>query len=151
MLKQLTDFFRDQLTPGTGDDSEHRLRLTSAALLIELSKADFEQSPEELDTIRKLLRREHDISGAELDELMSLAEQQFQEDNAYHPYTALINEYYTPEQKVRLLETLWRVALADGEISKYEDHLIRKIAELIYVPHREFIRTKLKIVEKTGH
>lgn len=149
MLKQLTDFFRDRLAPDNGEDSEHRLRLTSAALLIELSKADFEQSPEELDAIRALLRREHDISGAELDELMALAEQQFQQDNAYHPYTALINEYYTPEQKVRLLETLWKVALADGEISKYEDHLIRKIAELIYVPHRDFIRTKLKIVEKS--
>lgn len=151
MLKKLTDFFREQLTPGAGDDREHRLRLTSAALLIELSKADFEQSPEELEAIRNLLRREHDISDAELDELMALAEQQFQEDNAYHPYTTLINEHYTPEQKIQLLETLWRVALADGEISKYEDHLIRKIAELIYIPHRDFIRTKLKIVEKTDH
>ncbi|WP_372748554.1 TerB family tellurite resistance protein [Litorivivens sp.] len=149
MLKQLSDFFRDKLSPTSGDDRDHRLRLTSAALLIELSKADFEQNPEELEAIRALLRREHDISEQEIDELMQLAEQQFQEDNAYHPYTALINEHYSPEQKCQLLETLWQVAMADGEVSKYEDHLIRKIADLIYVPHRDFIQTKLKITEKS--
>ena len=147
MLKRLQAFFTEQLSPHNDSSDEHRLQLASAALLIELSKADFEQGDSEVETIRSLLAKEHDVSEAEIEELMALAEEQFEEDNAYHPYTSLINEHYTPEQKVQLLETLWQVAIADGEISKYEDHLIRKISELIYVPHRDFIRSKLKVIE----
>lgn len=149
MLKKLSDFFTEKLVPDDNQDLEHRLQLTSAALLIELSKADFEQNDEERETIRSLLAREHGISHTEIEELMALAEQQFQEDNAYHPYTSLINEHFTPEQKIQLVDTLWQVAYADGHISKYEDHLIRKISELIYVPHRDFIRSKLKITENS--
>lgn len=145
MLKKLQSFFTEQLSPSDEADHEHRLQLASAALLIELSKADFEQDAAEQDTIRELLAAEHEVSAAEIDELIALAEEQFEEDNAYHPYTRLINEHFSPEQKIELIEKLWQVALADGEISKYEDHLIRKIADLLYVPHRDFIRSKLKI------
>ena len=147
MLKRLQSFFSDRLSPVNDSSDEHRLQLASAALLIELSKADFEQNETELEAIRGLLAKEHDISAEEIDELMALAEEQFEDDNAYHPYTSLITQHFSPEQKVRLLETLWKVAIADGEISKYEDHLIRKVSELIYVPHRDFIRSKLKVTE----
>lgn len=147
MLRKLQQFFSEQMAPQAAGDTDHRLRLATAALLIELSKADFEQDSAERDAIQHLLQRDG-LSDDELDELLELAEQQFAEDNAYHPYTSLINEHYSPEQKVELIETLWQVALADGEISKYEDHLIRKISELIYVPHREFIRTKLKVTDQ---
>ena len=147
MLKRLLSFFSDRLSPVNDSSDEHRLQLASAALLIELSKADFEQNETELEAIRGLLAKEHDISAEEIDELMALAEEQFEDDNAYHPYTSLITQHFSPEQKVRLLETLWKVAIADGEISKYEDHLIRKVSELIYVPHRDFIRSKLKVTE----
>ncbi|HCS28789.1 MAG TPA: hypothetical protein DIW43_15125 [Spongiibacteraceae bacterium] len=147
MLKRLQSFFNERLSPVNDSSDEHRLQLASAALLIELSKADFDQDDTELDTIRALLAKEHGISREEIDELMALAEEQFEDDNAYHPYTSLINQHFSPEQKVRLLETLWKVAIADGEISKYEDHLIRKVSELIYVPHRDFIRSKLKVTE----
>ena len=147
MLRKLQQFCSEQMAPQAEGDTDHRLRLATAALLIELSKADFEQDSAERDAIQHLLQRDG-LSDDELDELLELAEQQFAEDNAYHPYTSLINEHYSPEQKVELIETLWQVALADGEISKYEDHLIRKISELIYVPHREFIRTKLKVTDQ---
>ncbi len=147
MLQRLQAFFSEHLSPAEDSSDEHRLQLVSAALLIELSKADFEQGDEELEAIRSLLAKEHDVSAAEIDELMKLAEEQFEEDNSYHPYTSLINQHFSQEQKVRLLETLWKVAIADGQLSKYEDHLIRKISELIYVPHRDFIRSKLKVTE----
>lgn len=147
MLRKLQQFFSEQMAPQGSGDTDHRLRVATAALLIELSKADFEQDSAERDAIQRLLRRDG-LTDEELNELLALAEQQFAEDNAYHPYTSLINEHYSPEQKVELIEALWRVALADGEISKYEDHLIRKISELIYVPHREFIRTKLKVTNE---
>ncbi len=147
MLRKLQQFFSEQMAPQGSGDTDHRLRVATAALLIELSKADFEQDSAERDAIQRLLRRDG-LTDEELNELLALAEQQFAEDNAYHPYTSLINEHYSPEQKVELIEALWRVALADGEISKYEDHLIRKISELIYVPHREFFRTKLKVTNE---
>ncbi|MBB3046056.1 putative tellurite resistance protein B-like protein [Litorivivens lipolytica] len=150
MLRKLQQFFTEQMAPQDSGDVEHRLRLATAALLIELSKADFEQDSSEREAIEQLLQRDHGVTADEIETLMALAEEQFAEDNAYHPYTSLINEHFSPEQKVALIDTLWQVAIADGEISKYEDHLIRKISKLIYVPHREFIRSKLKVTEN-GH
>ena len=60
--------------------------------------------------------------------------------------TTLINDQFNPEQKYRLIVALWQVANADGIISKHEDHLIRNVADLIYVSHSNFIRAKLEVI-----
>jgi uncharacterized tellurite resistance protein B-like protein len=57
----------------------------------------------------------------------------------------LINDSYDYEQKIELIENMWRIAFSDKRLDKYEDHLIRKVSELIYVSHSDFIKTKLKI------
>ena len=61
-----------------------------------------------------------------------------------HPFTRLAVERMTPEERIRLIEMLWEVAYADGEIDPLEDAVIRKTAELLYVDHSEFIRAKLQ-------
>ena len=62
-----------------------------------------------------------------------------------YEFTKLINDSYDYEQKVELIENMWRIAFSDKRLDKYEDHLIRKVSELIYVSHSDFIKTKLKV------
>jgi uncharacterized tellurite resistance protein B-like protein len=122
------------------------VQLAAAALLIELSRADFKQSPEEQQAIEKALQKKFEFSQQEIATLVELADLENQQSTSLYEFTLLINENYNQEQKFALLKTLWEVAIADGEISKYEDHLIRKIADLIYAPHSDFIKSKLAVL-----
>jgi uncharacterized tellurite resistance protein B-like protein len=83
------------------------------------------------------------LSGDEAVELLELAEEERSESTDYYQFTSLINDNYTPEQKIRLVELLWRIAYANESLHLYEEHLVRKIADLLHVPHSAFIASKL--------
>ena len=145
MLTLIKQFFSAELEISQGG-SESTLQLAAAALLIELAHADAERDEQEQQTLKAALKTSFSLTEEQLSALIELAEQEAQEATSLYQFTRLINDHYSPEQKVQLIEMMWKVALADGEVCKYEDHLIRKIAELLYVSHSDFIRTKLKIV-----
>lgn len=151
MLSKIKQFFSEQLSPSDEANSEQAIQLAAAALLIELSRADFQQQPEEQAAIESALKRKFSLDPTQLAELVQLADQEAREATSLYQFTRLINDHYSPEQKFQLVTALWQVAIADGNISKYEDHLIRKVAELIYLPHSEFIRAKLAVQgQETG-
>ena len=143
MLSKLKQFFSGQLSNAQKHDIEQTLQLAAAALMFEISRADYQQQPEEQEAIEDALGRKFQLDSGQLAELVQLSEQQANHATSLYPFTRLINEHYPPEQKFNLVKTLWEIAFADGELSKYEDYLIRKVAELIYLPHSEFIRAKL--------
>ena len=97
--------------------------------------------------LRHVLQHQFGLSGDETRELTELADQEATEAASLYQFTGLINEHFTPEQKVSVVEMLWQVAYADGSLDPYEEALVRKIADLIYVPHREFIQAKHRIQE----
>lgn len=148
MLSKLKSFFQERVSTESAGDSESRLQLAAAALMVELSKADFEQDSQEYQRIHQLLQSHFGADNNSLSEIIALAEEEFDRHNALYPFTRLINEEFSDEQKYQLMEALWHVAAADGKISKHEDHLIRKIADLTYVPHSVFIRAKVKVMEQ---
>ena len=150
MLVKIKQFFSSQLALDDNQNHSDPLQLAAAALLIELSRADYHQDAEEQRAIEEALKQSFNLEQQQLDELVALAEAQNQEATSLYQFTSLINDHYSPEQRFELIKMLWQVAVADGEISKYEDHLIRKIADLIYVPHSEFIRAKLTVVTENS-
>ena len=79
---------------------------------------------------------------------MERARRETDKATSLYPFTGLINQHFSPEQKAQVVEALWRVAYADGTLDKYEEHLVRKVAELIHVSHSTFIRTKLKAKQR---
>ena len=83
-----------------------------------------------------------------LQELVSMAETAAIEATSLFEFTSLINENYSYEQRVQLIENLWRVAFADHSLDRYEEHMIRQVSDLIYVKHSDFIRTKLKVKDQ---
>lgn len=146
MLQRL----RALLTASTPDSeaSERRLQLAAAALLVETGKADYRRDPRERAAILAAVREAFTLDEDELADLVADAEATSAEATSLYEFTSLINQHYSAEEKQRLVRQLWQVASADGDIDKYEDHLIRRIAELIYVPHSQFIRAKLEVL---GH
>jgi len=122
---------------------QQTVRLAAAALLIETAKADFSQSDEELDALQALLAHSLGLDEAAVAELVRAAQARAAAATSLYEFTRTLNDHCSAEDKVRLIESMWMVAYADGNADKYEEHLIRKVAELIYVPHSEYIRTKL--------
>ncbi len=146
MIKHITEFFSAHisLTSDTAQqDSVHPIQLAIAALLIEVSRSDFTIDEIERNSVTDLLKTQFELSAEDLDTLIELGQQEAEQAVSLYPFTRLINDNYSSEQKSQLILNLWKVALADGYIDKHEDHLIRKVADLIHVSHKEFIRTKL--------
>jgi len=116
--------------------------LASAALLIEVARADFDITPEELARLIDLLATTFDMSSEDVELVTQQANDQVENAVSLHDFTRVINEHCSPEERNELVGLMWDVAAADGDLSKYEDHLIRRVADLLYVPHQEFIRLK---------
>jgi uncharacterized tellurite resistance protein B-like protein len=153
VLKAMRRVFEDLLVSARADpdptQAEHAYQLATATLLVEMTRADFEIRAEEQTAVEDAIRRAFRLSAAETAELVERANAEADHATSLHEFTRLINEHFSPEQKFHVIELLWRVAYADGKIDRYEEHLVRKIAELVYVPHREFIRAKLRARESS--
>ncbi len=132
------------MTPVQKDSgsAEHALRLATAALLVEMSRQDDTIHEAEREAITKALKTKFDLSAEEVSELYTLAEAEAKEAIDYYQFTSLLKEHFTPTQKEKVVELLWQVAAADGHIDKYEEHMVRRIAELLYLTQTEYIRAK---------
>lgn len=151
MLTKIKLFFSQELSlndakSANGEEQDSALQLAAAALLIELSRADYQQDRSEQISIENALQECFKLEPAQLEQLIALAEEENKEATSLYQFTSLINDNYSSEQRFKLVKMLWQVALADGEISKYEDHLIRKVADLIYLSHSQFIKAKLEVI-----
>ena len=131
---------------GTEHDRGRELQVATAVLLTEVMCADHELHEEEKHTILHILQQQFRLNDKQAIDLFSYAELQSKEAVSLHEYTSRINQLLDNPGRVQLIENLWRVIHADGEIDKYEEHLIRRIAELLYVSHTDFIRTKHKVL-----
>ena len=119
-------------------------RLSVATLLVEIARADFAVDSTERAAIRRMLTAAYGLDSESAAELVASAERTAEESVSLYDFTRRLNEELSPKEKVEIVGMLWRVAYADGRLDKYEEHLVRKAADLLYVPHRHFIRTKLE-------
>jgi uncharacterized tellurite resistance protein B-like protein len=147
MLKDIKKFFEEKLLIEDSSEQaqERGIEYATAALMIELAKADFEEDDIERQLILAMLRDTFDIDGDILEELMVTAEEASADASDLFQFTSLVNQHYNNEQKILLLENLWRVAYADERLDKYEEQFIRKIAGLVNLPPSEFTKTKLRV------
>lgn len=148
MLAGIAKFFETYLSPSSersAADDTPRLQLATAALLIELCKSDHDLHDDETATLLDILRRRFGLADGQLEELLQLATQEAREATSLYQFTSLFNARFSYEEKLALLRNLWEVAYADGRLDRYEEHLIRKVTELMYVSHSDFIRLKLEV------
>ncbi len=124
-------------------DPAQRRRLATAVLLLETARADFEHSPAELSVVRAELARSFGVDEAALEQLLGEAARSAEASVSLHEYVGTLNGALDATAKQELMAMLWRVAWADGRIDPQEEHLIRRLADLLHVPHAAFIRHKL--------
>ena len=138
-IKTKGDKSLDKQSQITHDD----VVLAICVLMIEVSKSDDKFDDIEKDKIIDTLERKYNLSADQVDSLYKLADKKNEEMISLYDWTKIINDTFDYEERVNVLKTLWDVAHADNIIDKYEDYTIRKIADLIYVKHSDFIRAKL--------
>lgn len=148
MLHKIKRFFDDNVSSATSQtDTEHAVRVAMAALLVEVAEADYHDAPEERESIVAIVKESFDLSEAETNEIVALARQEHAEAIDNFQFTHLINQHYSAVQRVEFIEKLWQIAFADQHLDKHEEHVIRRIADLIHVAHSDFMKTKLKVMQ----
>jgi uncharacterized tellurite resistance protein B-like protein len=151
MVSSIRKFFYKYMQPSPDrqeEVSEHSLRLATAALLIEMMRADATVTRDESQTVMKAIQAKFHLSREETDTLIKLAEEEIRKATGYYGFTSLINKGFSYQQKIRVIEHLWEIAFSDTELDKHEEHMVRKIADLIYVEHRDFIEAKIRVKKK---
>ena len=118
------------------------------ALLLETSMADEILDESELMALKNTLQKDFQINENEIDELIDLAKENVEDSNSLYEFTRDINDNFDADERVKLIESMWKIAYADGNIDKYEEHIIRKVSNLIYVAHSDFIKAKLSAKEQ---
>ena len=141
MMKKLRELISTSET--TEKDIEKDLRLAAASLLVEVARADFKRNSEEERALVKHVETFLDIPSEEVRSLISNASDQVDEATSLYEFTNLINEYYSSDQKFSLLCSMWHIAHADGNIDRYEEHVIRRVADLTHLSHSDYIKAKL--------
>lgn len=126
----------------SADDPEDRRQLALAALLVEMARADFDESGAEQAEISRLLATHFGLDAAEADGLLQRAGRAMDDAVSLFDFTRALHESLDYEQKLDVIRLLWRVALSDGHLDKYEDYLLRKVGDLLYVSAGDIIRLR---------
>ena len=124
-----------------------QLNNACAALLIEIAFADKEFDETEKISLKQTLVETYAIEDNEIDEIIKDAENTVSESTSLYGYTRIVNDEFEYKDKLSLLRNLWKVAYADGYLDKYEEHLIRKISDLVHISHSDYIKIKLDVRE----
>lgn len=151
MFSSLVTFLEQRFAadPGGTPVSQDELRLAVAALLVEMVRADFDESGTELERARELLTERYGLDAPDAERLLDAARREADHTVSLFRFTHLINRRLTPHDKVTLMRMLWEVAYADGRLDKHEDALMHKLADLLYVPLVDLMRLKEAAREKS--
>lgn len=144
MLGQLKSLLRNTLgdTVQTRNDLEHDVRLACAVLLVDAARADHEEGDEEMRTVERLLKTRFELTQEETDALVRHANDELDHTVALQGFTRQLVDTLSEDERGAVVGMLWDVVYADGVVHHWEEHLVRRIADLLYVPHLEFMRLK---------
>lgn len=145
MLNAIKHFFEQNFVDHQEQDIEHQLKLATAALLIEMMQQDGKTTDEEIQAVKAALGSKFSLGESETDTLLELAQEEARQAADFYQFTRLINDNFTPEKKIKIVENLWTISYADNDLDAHEEHMIRRIAELLYVSHKDMLKTKHKV------
>lgn len=152
MIHQLRQWLFPNKDDG-GDTSapdHHQLAIAATALMVQLARIDNNEDKRELETIVECAARVHQVTADEARAILQDALDHASDSTSLYEFTGQLNARLNQEEKQRVLESIWQVALADGRIDKYEEHLIRRIAELLHLNHREYMQARHRAESQPG-
>lgn len=151
MLDSIQQFFQQTFSDpevSRSGQTGMSLELAAAALLCEVMRADYRLDDAEIASLRDTLRRHFRLSEPAVEDLVTLAQKEAESSVGHYPFVSLLNEHYSQEERYTLVVSMWRLAYADGELDALEEHRIRRIAELMYLSHSDFIRAKVQVINE---
>lgn len=155
MIKNLRQFFQSRIEPlfkesASSDGPDDALRLSTVALLIEIAQADSIVTAEERQAIAAATQQLFALPSDDIAELIAAAEKEVKDSVDLYQFTRLVDTQFSADQKLKIVELLWTLSFADKDKNKYEEHLIRRIADLLHVPHTDFIYARHQVEAKMG-
>ena len=123
-------------------DREAALRMATAVLLIDVARADHVFDESEYDRVLQLIESHFALTPEQAGELFNAAGEEADDMVSLYEFTQLLNKNLSDEEKARIIALLWQVAYADGQLDKYEDSLVLKISDLLYVSRGRVMRLK---------
>ena len=151
MIESIKNFWAQAFSAQSDSpaEREHGLNLIAAALMMEVARADFREDVIESERIFELLKKEFSLTPEEAELLMSRATQEVDESVSLYEFTRVINDKLSQQEKAQVIRLMWQVAFVDQHLHRYEDHLIRKVAELVYLPAAEMLRLRQEAEEES--
>ena len=153
MLGKLKRFFNksDADTAETqNEDRTHKLRVATSALFLEMARIDEEFTAEEMETVLGLLKEKYGLSEEEADALVAEADRELEESLDLWQFARLINENYSVDEKIEIIETLWHMVFVDGKMDQHEHYLMNKLKNLLHLSQSQLIDAKLKVKNAEG-
>ncbi len=145
MIEAIKRFLEESVSADSQRPEHDELRLAAAALLIEVMSADYHEEEAEREAIVRAVSTLFGLAPQDGAQLVSRAQEELRHATDDYEFTSRINRGFSAQQKEALMEALWQVAYADGDIDMYERHYLGKLAELLYIPQACFISTKLRV------
>lgn len=147
MFTQLINRVALALDPSGNDGvAELDIQRVTAMLLVEIARADHEVGVEELKAIQEALSGASALPESEINAILQEAVNEAESAVSLHAHLSVINEQFDKASKIALVEQMWRVAMANGDIDHYEEYTIRKLCDLLFVKHRDFMQAKHRVL-----
>ena len=127
-------------------EASHDVRIATCALLLEMAHIDGKFSKLEKESIVEVLKNNYQLSVEHASALMKAAEDELEKSIDLWQFAKLINQNYSTEEKIKVIETVWQVIYTDGILDKHEDYLIHKLAKLLRLNHKQLIDAKFRVL-----
>ena len=151
MLDIIKKFF-DKVTSDDDPDGHREPRrdvqVATCALFLEMARIDETFTQQETETILSILQDKYGLSPQHADALIAAAEEELKGSIDDWHFAQKINENYTTEEKIAIIENLWRIVYVDGKMNRYENHLMHKLSTLLRLSHNQLIQAKLKVLDE---
>ena len=146
VIKRFFNKATPKVNEASGRNTEHDIRVATCALFVELARIDEKFTEEEMNTIVSILKERYGLSPEHADALIVEAERALEKSVDLWQFSSLINKNYSNEEKIEIVETLWRIVYVDGKMDQYEHYLMNKLQNLLRLSHDQLIAAKLKVL-----
>ena len=152
MLDAIKRFFSKELaedSKNAGRTTTHDARVATCALFVEMARIDEKFTQTEIDTIISILKDKYGLSQDHANALLAEADWELEQSVDLWQFARLINDNYSVDEKIEIIETLWQMVFVDGKMDRYEHYLMNKLKNLLRLSHDQLIRAKLKVLHSS--
>jgi uncharacterized tellurite resistance protein B-like protein len=152
IVKRFFNKVTAEFSEDPNQSTAHDIRVATCALFVEIARIDEKFTDAEMEKILSILKEKYGLSPDHASALIAEAEKELEKSVDLWQFAKLINENYSNEEKIEIIETLWRIVYVDGEMDGYEHYLMDKLQNLLRLSHDQLIAAKLKVLhpEKQG-